>query len=280
MQTCFHTVGLCERPIEEAIRIISDAGYDAIELNAETLPWAQPHVTPETDMAARRAIVDHCRSRSLPVAAVGAHVGMVMESAAERSASVDFVNGCTDLAVDVGAPYVHILSGEVDASTRRADAWRWWADTVGAVTDYAASRNVGLGIEAIAGHLFCKVDHYHQLCLDLPGTAFRINFDPSHLVVQDEDPRRVVDELGERVAHVHMKDGKGRFPEFEFPPLGSGVVDFQDLVNRLGRAGFAGALSIEYESQVYGYRLSEREIVESGMEFLNSLDIPGRGCAP
>lgn len=279
MRTCFHSVGLCERPIEEAIGVIADAGYDSIELNAETLPWAQPHVTPETDMATRRAIADLCGVRSLPVAAVGAHVGMVMENAAERAAAIDFVNGCTDLAVDLGAPYVHILSGEVSAPARRVEAWRWWADTVGAVTDYAASRNVDLGIEAIAGHLFCKVDHYHELYSDLPGTGFRINFDPSHLVIQGEDPRRVVDELGDRIAHMHMKDGKGRFPDFEFPPLGSGVIDFQDLVNRLADAGFSGALSVEYESQVYGYRLSEREIVGTSMNFLNSLDIPGRGDA-
>ena len=48
MYSCFHSVGLPDRSLDEAIRMVADAGYDAIELNAETLPWALPHITPDS----------------------------------------------------------------------------------------------------------------------------------------------------------------------------------------------------------------------------------------
>lgn len=271
MYPCFHSVGLPAHPILTAIDRVADAGYRAIELNAETLPWAPAHVTPETSAEERRAIVAACASRGLAIPAVGAHIGMVAADPAARRAAIDFVNGCTDLAADVGAPVVHILSGplpdEVDASA----AWGWFADAVTETTAHAAGRGRVLAIEAIAGHLFHGVDDYHRLIADLPGVPFRVNFDPSHLEVQGEDPRRVVDELADRIVHVHMKDGKGRYPDFAFPPLGAGTIDFAGLVEGLRRSGYDGALSVEYEAQVYGYRESEAEILAHGLAFLDGL---------
>ncbi len=38
----FHSVGLSQHPILVAIQKVAQAGYKAIELNAETLPWAKP----------------------------------------------------------------------------------------------------------------------------------------------------------------------------------------------------------------------------------------------
>ncbi len=36
-----HSVGLHEYPIETVIQRVATAGYDAVELNAKTLPWAR-----------------------------------------------------------------------------------------------------------------------------------------------------------------------------------------------------------------------------------------------
>lgn len=272
MHSCFHSVGLPDRTLQEAIALVADAGYDAIELNAETLPWARAHITPDTSAEARRAVVAACRERRLTIPAVGAHIGMVGKDPALREAAIGFVNGCTDIAVDVGAPVVHILSGPLEAGVDRDAAWGWFRSAVERTTDYASSRNITLGIEAIAGHVFHSVDDYHRLRRELPGVPFKVNFDPSHLAVQNEDPMRVVRELGDQVVHVHLKDGKGLYPTFEFPPLGEGTIDFPAFVDALREAGYTGALSVEYEAQVYGYRESEAEILNRGRAFCATLE--------
>lgn len=271
MQSCFHSVGLPARTLPEAIRMVADAGYAAIEINAETLPWAPAHITPDASAEERRAVVDACRAHGLAIPAVGAHIGMVGADAGDREAAVAFVNGCTDIARDVNAAIIHILSGPLADGVERETAWGWFRDAVARTTDYASSRGVVLGIEAIAGHVFHKVDDYHRLRRDLPGVPFRVNFDPSHLAVQHEDPLRVVKELGDQIVHVHLKDGKGLYPNFEFPPLGKGVIDFPALVRGLRSAGYTGALSVEYEAQVYGYRQSEDEILSDGKAFIDAL---------
>ena len=271
MYSCFHTVGLPERPLLDVIRMVADAGYAAIELNAETLPWAPPHITPDADAATRQAVVDACKTQGLTIPAVGAHIGMVSSNPSARAAAITFVNGCTDLAKDLGASIIHILSGPLDAGTDPTEAWNWFRKAVEETTAYASERGVVLGIEAIAGHLFHKVDDYHALRRELPGVPFKVNFDPSHLEVQGENPRRVVDELSDQIIHVHLKDGKGTFPKFEFPPLGKGMIDFAGLIEGLRAAGYDGALSVEYEAQVYGYHENEAQILDEGRAFLDRL---------
>lgn len=271
MKSCFHSVGLPSRSLREAVNLVADAGYEAIELNAEALPWAPAHITPASSFAERKAVADVCRARGIAIPAVGAHIGMVGEYPAERQAAIGFVKGCIDIARDVGSPFVHILSGPAAANVDRNEAWGWFRQAVEQTTQHAGASGIALGIEAIAGHLFHEVDDYHRMRRDLPGVPFKVNFDPSHLEVQKEDPRRVVDELGDLIAHVHLKDGKGVFPDFEFPPLGQGTIDFPSLIDGLRKQGFAGGLSVEYEAQVYGYRESEEQILRRGKNFCDAL---------
>ena len=271
MYSCFHSVGLHQLPPTQMVDRVARAGYAAVELNAETLPFAKPHVTPETSAEVRAAIVDACKTNAIRIPALGAKMNMVDDNPAAREHAIGFVKGCIDLAVDMNVPFVHILSGKPANTVDNEVAWGWFADAVGKLTEYAQSKQVELGIEAIVGQLFRSVDDFHRLYADLPGIPFRINFDPSHFIVQDEEPRRVPDELGDKIGHVHLKDGKGRFPEFSFPPLGQGNIDFPDLVQRLRGVGYDGALSVEYEAQAFGYDLSEEEIVEGEKAFVDKL---------
>jgi sugar phosphate isomerase/epimerase len=95
-----------------------------------------------------------------------------------------------------------------------------------------------------------------------PG--FGINFDPSHLVPQFLDPAAFLDEFGERVYHVHVKDSRrtldGRrsilgshlnFGErergWDFVSPGHGDVDFESILRALNRLGYQGPLSVEWE---------------------------------
>src|SRR5882757_5109429 len=118
---------------------------------------------------------------------------MVDASGEARRRAIAYVNGCIELARDVGAPVVHILSGERPAGASEAAAWGWFADAVAATAAHARARGIVLAIEAIAGHAFHAIDDYARLARDLPGTDFRVNFDPSHLFVQGEDPLRLVE---------------------------------------------------------------------------------------
>lgn len=273
MKAAFNSVFLHRLSLSEVVRLVAQAGYECLELNAETLSWARPHVTPDMAAIERQRLLADVRAHGMTVSAVCAHTGMVGEEARERRRAVEFVQGCTDLAVDVGAPVVHIVSGERPKDVAEAAAWAWFVDAVQETADYAQRKGIKLGIEAVAGYLFHGIDDYIRMWRDAPGSEIYVNFDPSHLYVQGEDLERAVDVLGGRVAHMHAKDGKGRFPDFEFPPLGRGAIDFGRLLRHLKLAGYDGVLSVEYEAHVFGYDESEGTVLRHERDFLRQLGI-------
>lgn len=271
MHASFHTVGLPRLDIKDVISLVGKSGYTAIELNAETLPWAQPHITPQTPRADRAEIRRSIDQAGLKVSAIGAHIPLLNSNGEDRRSAMDFVKGCTEIAVDMGTDYIHILSGQLEQGVSSRQGWKWFLEALAEIVDHAGAHDVKVGIEAIAGHMFHGADDFARAIADLPGTPFKVNFDPSQIIIQENEPLEILDRFGDRIMHVHMKDGKGLFPDFSFPPLGQGSIDFDRLVHRLEDIGYKGALSVEYESQVFGFHLSDEEILRSGREFLSRL---------
>ena len=80
----------------------------------------------------------------------------------------------------------------------------------------------------------------------------------------------MVRELGDQIVHVHLKDGKGLFPNFAFPRSGRATSTFPPR-RALRAAGYSGALSVEYEAQVYGYREERGRDPREGKAFCDRL---------
>lgn len=66
---------------------------------------------------------------------------------------------------------------------------------------------------------------------------------------QGYDPARAIEELGEHVAHVHLKDVLHEDEPHETCPWGEGIVDVQGCVRALQRIGYAGAYVVEHEPE-------------------------------
>lgn len=66
---------------------------------------------------------------------------------------------------------------------------------------------------------------------------------------QGYDPVRAIEELGEHVAHVHLKDVLHEGEPHDTCPWGDGIVDVEACVRALVRLGYAGALTVEHEPE-------------------------------
>ena len=95
-------------------------------------------------------------------------------------------------------------------------------------------------------------------------SAFGFNFDPSHFVHQFIDPVEFINEFGDRIWHMHVKDSRlqltGRnsilsshldFGDsrrgWDFVSPGRGDVKWDKIIRALNRIGYSGPLSIEWE---------------------------------
>jgi sugar phosphate isomerase/epimerase len=100
--------------------------------------------------------------------------------------------------------------------------------------------------------------------------AFAFNLDPANLMLAGIDPVVFVAELGDRIVHVHAKDGEvvahhaarsgllahgswsrpGRGFRFRVP--GWGDVPWKRLLTELALAGYEGVLAVEHEDPTMG----------------------------
>jgi sugar phosphate isomerase/epimerase len=248
MKAGFHTVYLEDRSVEDAVRLVAAAGYDFIELNAERLPYAEPHVGPlaaeeNTDVAARAT-----REAGIGVSAVGAHCEMLSMDFDE---AVEFGRECIEVASRVGAPVVHVLSGVAPEGMSQQQAFERCVRYADALVEIAADRGVKIAWEAVVGMAIATSEELARLC-DAVGPRLWVNFDPSHFHLTDGDAVAAAQRLAPRTAHLHVKDAAGQAGTHSFPPLGEGEIDMPAVVEVLRSAGYDGVASVEWEAHAVG----------------------------
>jgi sugar phosphate isomerase/epimerase len=100
--------------------------------------------------------------------------------------------------------------------------------------------------------------------------AFGFNFDPANLMLAGMDPVVFVAALGDRIHHVHAKDGEivahhvarsgllahgpwdRRDRGFRFRVPGWGNIDWKRVITELKLAGYTGTISVEHEDPTMG----------------------------
>ncbi len=123
--------------------------------------------------------------------------------------------------------------------------------------------------------------------------GFRLNFDPSHMVPQFLDSAQFVEEFGEYIAHVHIKDSRRRLDGrrsilgshldfgdprrgWDFVSAGRGDVDFEGLVRALGAVGYQGPLSIEWEDSA----MARESGAQEALRFIRGIEFEPSQMAP
>ena len=83
--------------------------------------------------------------------------------------------------------------------------------------------------------------------LDLTAAeCIGVSADFCNLRINGDDPHRVIDRLGGRIYHTHIKNGAvAGDGAWLFSRLDRGLLDYAELLPRLHAAGYRGYLSIE-----------------------------------
>lgn len=113
-----------------------------------------------------------------------------------------------------------------------------------------------IAYDIITAHRALKALDFHP--------AFGFNYDPSHFIHQFVDPIEFVNEFGDRIWHMHVKESRvqltGRnsilsshldFGDYrrgwDFVSPGRGDVNWDKVFRALNRIGYSGPLSVEWE---------------------------------
>jgi sugar phosphate isomerase/epimerase len=166
-----------------------------------------------------------------------------------------------------------------------------FVDRWGEILDVFEKQGVKFAHEPHPNEYVYNIETAHKSIELLDGhKAWGFNFDPANIILQGIDPVIFVQELGDRIFHVHAKDGEivehnvkrsGIQPTgpwdridrgFRFRIPGWGSVPWKRVMTELALVGYDYVVSYEHEDVV----MSREDGIEKTIEYLRPLIIKGR----
>ena len=180
---------------------------------------------------------------------------------AAKNLGVGVVNGFT------GSSIWHLLYSFPPNSPGQIDkGYELLAERWNPILDVFKECSIKFGLEVHPTEIAFDIVSSHRALKALNHREeFGFNYDPSHLGYQGVDYVRFIQEFGDRIYHVHMKDvywsptptrcgvfgGHTNFGDpnrfWDFRSLGRGSINFEGILRALNQAGYQGPLSIEWE---------------------------------
>lgn len=282
------TVLFAQRGLDDMLDYVKDAGCDAVEIGTGGYV-GDPHCKPSELLADRgrlRTFERAVASRGLEISALSCHNNPLHPRAEIAKEADRTLRDSIRLAAELGVKNVVTFSGcpgDSEHSVRpnwvtcpwppdflETLEWQWteraqpyWSD----IAAFARDHGVRVAIELHPGFLVYNTESFLRL-REIGGDAIGANFDPSHLFWQQMDPVACIRELGDSIAHVHVKDTwvdpistarngvldttsyrdvRNRSWQFRTIGYGHGAEFWKSMISELRLAGYDGALSIEHE---------------------------------
>ena len=126
-----------------------------------------------------------------------------------------------------------------------------------------AARTAGLGVTVMVenmGGAFGTPEELAPLVDAAPGVRFHLDVGHANIRPYGQPNRleSLLEEFGERIAHVHVHDNKGRYDEHL--PLGVGTVDWPAAARALRATGYDGTVTLEAFAKEPAYTAASRDV--------------------
>ena len=301
MKLGFVSAILPDLALEAVLGYAARLGYDCVELmcwppgRADRRYAGVTHLdvtgfTP--DMAARTRQL--CQTAGVAISGLGYYPNPLSPDMAEAAVAVDHLGLVIQAAALLGVPQVNTFVGR-DWSKSIDANWPRFLQTWRPLVALAEDLGVRIGIENCpmlfsqdewpgGKNLATSPAIWRRMFADIPGPAFGLNYDPSHLVWQQMDYLKPLREFRDRLFHVHAKDvrlDRDRLDEvgilatpleYHSPKLpGLGEVNWGRFFSVLGDCGYSGPVCVEVEDRAYESSLATRLMaLQQSYDFLRN----------
>lgn len=250
MKLGFSAWAMRDRPVDEQIAIVRDAGYASICLVSDGRFPSLDALT--VDAAERRRIRRLLDAAGLELSAIAGHANLLEPDEVQRAANRDRLRSTIDLAVDLagprGAPCV--IGMGYGSPDRYEHERQSLAQAFGDLAHYAERRGVVVALEPHVGQAFDLPEKVVWLMDAVDSPCFRLNLDNSHFEVMGCDLHDYVPMLVPYAVHTDLKDQRGRYPDHEFLVPGEGDFDYARYLRAMDAAGYSGCVTVEISVMV------------------------------
>lgn len=233
--------------LEDAVKIVADAGFDGIDI------WGgRPHIYrkdySEQQLKALRArIEDYGLAVSSFMPAFYRYpYSLSSANSIVRYDSIKYMCESMDNAIILGAPILLIVPDHSLFRQATQDTFRRMVESIDAVARYAAQYKIKLGLEVLHGgesDLIKTTTDAMRVIEELGHENLGIVVDTGALNLSNETISDVMTTARERLVQVHINDNNGIEQQNLIP--GDGTFDFAGMMQTLAAHRFGGFLSAE-----------------------------------
>ena len=249
MKLGYSTWGMPKVPVDEALAHLAALGFDGVELTV--IPGYTTELS-KLDAVERRRIRQLLQKHHLMLPAIAAHSSLLSNDKETHAANMARLKGAVDLAVELAQgdiiPAIDTTPGGKPAEW---DAVRdLLVERTRELVEYAQARNVTIAMEPHVGAVIDTPEKVLQLLELVDSPYLKVNFDISHFDIVGLTIQDTVAALAPHTAHTHVKDQRGRVPNYEFLIPGEGGFDYLNYLKAMQTHGYDGFITVEVSVMV------------------------------
>ena len=238
----FSTLGSPGWSIERAAEQAVADGYAGLEvriLDGQIIP---------TDLPAERraAIRSLMKQHGLVIAGIGASTRFSSPDADDRAQHLADLRGYLALASDLEVPIVRTFGGGPSEDQTMAEVIDLVAASLAEAAPDAERHGVTICLET--HDAFCRGQEVAGVLRQVDSPNVKAVWDVHHPYRMGESTEDTWNYIGERLAHVHMKDALRREDgSWELKLMGEGEVPCREILHLLAAKGYDGYICAEWE---------------------------------
>ena len=229
-----------EHTVEQAARY----GYRALEvrlLDGEIIPA-------DLSQERRKQMKAVMAAHGVEILGLGLSTRFSATAAAERQTNVDQLCRYLELANDLGAPMVRTFGGNAAAGATVEQTINWVAQGLLGAVATAAAQGVTIVLET--HDAFCRGAEVAPVLAQVNSPYVAAVWDIHHPYRMGESIAETWRLIGDRVKHVHIKDGRKKADgDWQLVLLGEGELPCREVIELLHTKGYQGYLSAEWEKK-------------------------------
>lgn len=240
----FTTLGCPNWSVPEVIDGARRYGYEGVELrliDGEVIDEKMPREE-------RERIGRLFGEADLPIVCVDSSIRIATGEAPGEVEQT--LRGFLQLANEWRSPMVRVFGGPWPEGRTPQEVFDGVADLLSRVAPEAERLGVAIALETHDS--FSSAATVAEVLRREPSAAFGAIWDTHHPYRTGESPDQVLDLLGERVLHVHVKDARRNEAArtgWDLVLLGEGEVPVKESLEALKRRGYDGWVAVEWEKK-------------------------------
>lgn len=239
MKYGFMTFSTPQDSLEEVLQKAAKYGYAGIEIriSANHAHGIEPGCSSE--------VIKNAKALSKKYGVEFGCVATGLRFADTAKFTVQHAKECIALASALGSPFIRVFGGSDGGIDDRKSAIDTAVANLLTAADYAKQNNVIMCFETHDD--WCDPNHVKSVIVKANHPNVMVNWDILHPIRYGFSVEESYELLKDYICHVHIHDNTvNDDKQFEYVPMGEGIVDNKTAITLLKKAGYDGLISGEW----------------------------------